>query len=225
MNSPRINIFWFRRDLRFEDNHGLYQALQSGLPVLPLFIFDTDILDLLEDKQDARVQFIHESLANMHESLQAHKSGMYIMHGKPEHCFQQLISKFNIEKVFTNHDYEPYANERDEKISHLLAQKNIAFQTYKDQVIFEKEEVLKDDGKPYTVFTPYSRKWKLKLSQSKIKTYPSETLKHQFLNYQAPDFPTLKKIGFQKSGIAFPAMKVSHEIVRSYAAQIGRAHV
>jgi deoxyribodipyrimidine photo-lyase len=217
MNSQSINIYWFRRDLRFEDNHGLHQALSSGLPVLPLFIFDTDILNLLPDKQDARVHFIHRSLEHMHQSLKEFKSGMYIIYGKPENCFQELIAQFKIQSVFTNHDYEPYANERDENIKLLLSQKNIAFHTFKDQVIFEKDEVLKDDGKPYTVFTPYSRKWKLKLAENKIVTFPSESLKHQFLSYSAPDFPSLEKIGFKETNIAFPKMQVAKDIIRSYA--------
>ncbi len=219
MNNQRINIFWFRRDLRFEDNHGLHQALSSGLPVLPIFIFDSDILDQLPNKQDARVHFIHLSLAKMHQSLQTLNSGMFVMHGKPAECFKKLTSQFNIDSVFTNHDYEPYAKERDEHIKGLLAQNNIGFQTFKDQVIFEKDEVLKDDGKPYTVFTPYSRKWKLRLQENKIVTYPSESLKNHFLSYKAPDFPSLKQIGFQETNISFPEMNVAPAIIQSYAGQ------
>ena len=154
-----INIFWFRRDLRLDDNAGLYHALKSGIPVLPIFIFDTNILDKLENKADRRVTFIHAALELMQKKLLTVGSSLIVYNDTPENIFKELTGKYKIGTVFTNHDYEPYATARDKKIGAILDEKNISFQTYKDQVIFEKDEVLKDDGKPYTVFTPYSRKW------------------------------------------------------------------
>ena len=156
-NKPQISIFWFRRDLRLTDNHGLYQALTSGKPVLPLFIFDKKILDKLDGPQDLRVQFIHESLTEINSQLQKLDAGLSVFYSTPEEIFTHLASVYDIDCVYTNHDYEPYAIVRDTMVSALLKDKGVGFETFKDQVIFEHKEVTKDDGNPYTVFTPYSR--------------------------------------------------------------------
>ena len=151
------NIFWFRRDLRLDDNIGLYQALSEKHPVLPIFIFDTEILDNLPE-DDARVTFIFETLQKLRKTLQEeHDSSLAIYYGKPMDIYNQLIEDYNIDIVFTNHDYEPYATERDAEIKNLLSKNNVLFKTYKDQVIFEKDEVIKSDGKPYLVYTPYMK--------------------------------------------------------------------
>jgi deoxyribodipyrimidine photo-lyase len=155
-----VNIFWFRRDLRLNDNAGLYYALRSGLPVVPIFIFDKNILDELEERIDRRVEFIHDSILQIQDQLLQIGSTLDVQYGFPNEIWEQLIKNYKIEKVFTNHDYEPYAKKRDTEIAEMLKSNNISFHTYKDQVIFEKGEVLKEDGKPYTVFTPYSRKWR-----------------------------------------------------------------
>ena len=160
---PSINIFWFRRDLRLKDNAGLYHALKSGQPVLPLFIFDTKILDKLEDKQDARVHFLHQTITELEAELAELGSTLLVKYGNPTEIWEELTQAYSINSVYANHDYEPYALERDLTIEKQLQAKEIAFHTYKDHVIFEKTEVTKNDGLPYTVFTPYSRKWKAKL--------------------------------------------------------------
>ena len=172
----KVNIFWFRRDLRLLDNAGLYHALKGDSPVVPVFIFDKIILDQLEEKKDKRVEFIHDALIEMQEKLERIQSSLEVYFGTPEEAFEKLISDYDVQTVFTNHDYELYAIERDERIKNLLTEKDIAFITYKDQVIFEKDEVLKDDGKPYTVYTPYSRKWKAMLTDFYIKSYPAEII-------------------------------------------------
>ena len=154
--KPAVNIFWFRRDLRLNDNTGLYHALKGGKPVVPLFIFDRNILDELEDRVDRRVEFIHNSLQQLQQQLTAIGSSLDVRYGFPIETFKQLINEYEIESVFTNHDYEPYAKQRDGEIAKLLKANNISFHTYKDQVIFEKDEIVKDDGKPYTIFTPCS---------------------------------------------------------------------
>ena len=159
----KINIFWFRRDLRLQDNAGLYHALKSGNPVLPVFIFDRNILDKLENRKDARVEFIHQELSRMQQELAAHGSSLLVRHGIPLEIWQQLSEAYEIEAVYTNRDYEPYARERDAAVEKLLDEKGIQFHTFKDHVIFEQLEVTKDDGLPYTVFTPYSRKWMARL--------------------------------------------------------------
>jgi deoxyribodipyrimidine photo-lyase len=169
MTNKAVNIFWFRRDLRLEDNAGLYQALNDKNPVLPLFIFDKNILNHLTDKSDRRVEFIHNALSEIHEQLIANGSSIEVVYDTPEQAFRSLSTKYQIEKVYTNHDYEGYARDRDTQIKIILAEKNIELFTFKDQVIFEKEEVIKDDGKPYTVFTPFSRKWKLNAQYSSRK--------------------------------------------------------
>ena len=156
---PQINIFWFRRDLRLYDNHGLYLALNDTLPVLPLFLFDTEILDKL-NSDDIRVTAIYEEIERIHSELVKYGSTLKVMHGTPVDCFNDLTGKYGIKKVFANSDYEPYGIQRDEKIKNLLKNKGISFRLAKDHVIFEKDEVVKDDGNPYTVFTPYMRKWK-----------------------------------------------------------------
>ena len=169
--KPTINIFWFRRDLRLRDNAGLYHALKDGNPVLPIFIFDINILDELEDKADRRVEFIHLALQDMQQQLVKMDSTLDIRYGTPTDIYKELLNEYNIEKVFTNHDYEPYAKERDGAIEKLVNGHGATFHTFKDQVILEKDEVLKDDGKPYTIFTPYSRKWKAVLTEFHLKSY------------------------------------------------------
>jgi deoxyribodipyrimidine photo-lyase len=155
----KVNIIWFRRDLRLEDNTALYHALRSEIPVLPIFIFDKNILDKLEDKADRRVAFIYSALNEMQQRLLKVGSSLEVYYGTPLEIFKVLLDKYRVEKVFTNHDYEPYALEREKVITQLLENHQARLVTYKDQVVFEKYEVTKEDGSPYTIFTPYSRKW------------------------------------------------------------------
>ena len=158
MSKKEIAICWIRRDLRLDDHASLYHALKSDYPVLPLFIFDKNILDRLENKKDKRVIFIYEQIEKLQKQLIELSSSMLCFYGKPIAVWKNLLKEFDVKAVYTNHDYEPYAIERDEQVKQLLNQSNISFHTYKDQVIFEKEEVIKDDGTPYTVYTPYSKK-------------------------------------------------------------------
>lgn len=212
-----INVFWFRRDLRLEDNCGLYHALSSGNPVLALFIFDTDILSLLDNKQDARVEFIHRTLEGLNRQLEQTGSSLLVMHGKPEEVWQTLCSNYNIDTVFCNADYEPYANGRDSLVQSLLELKGSKFRTFKDHVLMAPGEVLKDDGKPYTVFTPYSRKWKSLIGPETFRHYPSEDLCGNFLDCKHPDMPSLEKLGFSESGLEFPESVVKESLIRHYA--------
>ena len=187
---PLVNIIWFRRDLRLKDNAALYHALRSGVSVLPIFIFDTAILDQLQDRADKRVAFIHSAITEMQAELVAMGSTMKVFHGKPLDVFTLLVQSYSIQTVFTNHDYEPYALERDKAIADLLAHAGVGFETYKDQVIFEKEEVTKDDGKPYTVFTPYSKKWKAKLNTDYLKPYLTEQYFDAFYKHAPNEIPS-----------------------------------
>lgn len=215
MNNP-INIFWFRRDLRLEDNAGLYKALQSGRPVLPIFIFDTEILDELEHSNDARVHFIHNALTQINEQLKEYGASLLIEHGKPVDVWKQLLANYPVEKVFANRDYEPYAKERDQAIKALLDHNNIEFIGAKDQVIFEKNEVVKADGKPYHVFTPYSRAWKKKFETDRPQHHPSESLLHN--HYQTAPFqlPSLEALNFKPTDVPFPPPSVKPEVLQQY---------
>lgn len=215
-NPSQLSIFWFRRDLRLDDNAALYHALKSGLPVLPIFIFDSNILTRLEDKTDKRVQFIYREIVQLKMELEKMSSTLLILHGTPENIWKNLLEQYNIKNVYTNHDFEPYARERDAKIHTLLQNKGIAFNTYKDHVIFEKDEVLKDDGLPYTVFTPYSKKWKAKLNSFYSKSYPTNSYTSQFVKHLPASTPTLQSIGFEESNFAYTPKIAKHEIISHY---------
>ncbi len=212
----KVNIFWFRRDLRLHDNAGLYYALREKYPVIPVFIFDKIILDQLEEKKDKRVEFIRDALVEIQEKLEKKESSLEMYYGTPEEVFEKLIKEYDIQTVFTNHDYEPYAIERDELIKNLLAKNNIDFETYKDQVIFEKDEVLKDDGNPYTVYTPYSRKWKAKLTDFYVKSYPSEKYDKNFFKQHPRRIPSLNSMGFKETDKKFPSKNPGEQLIKQY---------
>lgn len=211
-----ISIFWFRRDLRLHDNAGLYHALKTGLPVLPVFIFDKDILDDLKDKKDKRVDFIYRSIAAIHGNLAEKGSTIHVLHGKPLDCFKELIAQYTVAGVYTNHDYEPYAQQRDEAVGAYLDSKGIAFHTFKDQVIFEKDEVVKDNGEPYTVYTPYSKKWKEKLNDFYLSSYPVKKYEQHFLKIKPIAMPSLRSLGFEETDGHFPSTTLNEQIARRY---------
>ncbi len=214
-----ISIFWFRRDLRLTDNAGLHHALKSGNSVLPLFIFDKDILDKLADKADKRVAFIHLALQNLQTELEVVGSALLVKYGKPIEIWKELLTQYHIKGVFANHDYEPYARKRDREIFDFLQTTSIKLNTYKDQCIFEYKEVLKDDGKPYTVFTPYSRKWKAKLNSFYLKSYPTEKHYEHFFKDKFLPLPTLESLGFANTQDQFPPNLVNDSLVKNYSEQ------
>jgi deoxyribodipyrimidine photo-lyase len=216
--NEKVNIFWFRRDLRLDDNVGLYNALQSEHTVLPIFIFDSDILDKLP-KDDARVTFIYETLNDMRKTLQdKHDRSIAIYHGKPKEIFTNLVEAYNILEVYTNHDYEPYGQERDEAIKSFLAENNIGFKTFKDQVIFEKSDVVKSDGTPYLVYTPYMKKWKASFENNDVRSFPSEdNLESLFKDNQLPNI-SLANIGFKKSDQTIESYTVTPALIQQYEA-------
>jgi deoxyribodipyrimidine photo-lyase len=215
--DKNLSIFWFRRDLRLHDNHGFYKALSNSESVLPIFIFDSNILESLPEN-DARVNFIHQELHKMNSAL-ADKGygsiGMY--HGKPIEVFQSLIDKYEVSAVYTNKDYEPYATSRDQNIEALLSQHNIGFHTFKDHVIFEESEVVKDDGNPYVVYTPYMKKWKSQFSPELIRPFASEDLLHITAQIEVPKL-SLEAIGFKKSEQRIKDYEVSPELIQDYEA-------
>jgi deoxyribodipyrimidine photo-lyase len=220
----KIAIFWLRRDLRLDDNAGLYHALRSGLPVLPLFILDREILDRLADKQDARVTFIHDSIADLQGQLRALGSDLLVRHGRPLEVWQALLSEYEISAVYVNGDYEPTAIARDRAVADLLAQRGIPMHTFKDHVILDGTEVLKDDGKPYTVFTPYSKKWLAKIDSRRaangtsfyFKPYPTGKYFTHFFQTAHLPLPSLGDIGFQRSKIEIPSKMVAAGLIKGY---------
>jgi deoxyribodipyrimidine photo-lyase len=217
MKSP-INIFWFRRDLRLEDNHGLFKALQSKQSVLPIFIFDSDILDKLPE-DDARVNFIFDTLLSMKQYLkEEYHSDIACFYGKPLEVFKKLVNTYSIESVFTNHDYEPYATNRDGIIKEFLLTKNISFQTFKDQVIFEKNDIVKSDGKPYVVYTPYMKQWKNLFNNKQLKKYDSESNLSRLAKYINVDDCNLSEMGFKKSSQKIKNFKLTSQLIQNYEA-------
>ncbi len=215
--TENISVFWFRRDLRLDDNVGLFRALQGGFPVLPIFIFDDDILEKLP-KDDARVNFLHGQLIQMDKELKdSHRSGIAMYHGKPIEVFQKLVSEYQIQSVYTNHDYEPYAKERDNQVKAFLEEKGISFQTSKDQVVFEKDEVVKNDGGTYVVYTPYMKRWKEKFNPS-VDLVNYDTLSHFDRLMAHTNLPklSLADIGFVPSQIKVPDFKVSPNLIQEY---------
>ncbi|RUA27567.1 MAG: deoxyribodipyrimidine photo-lyase [Bacteroidetes bacterium] len=211
----KTSIFWFRRDLRLYDNTALYYALQENLPVLPLFIFDTEILDDLKDKSDARVNFIHDQLIVMNEKLKKIGSGILVKYGKPEEIYKALLEEYDVQSVFTNRDYEPYALERDQKIDDILQQKGIGFYDFKDHVIFEKDEILTGGNEPYKVFTPFKNKWLEKLESGHIHPFNIQLKKENFLQFESK-LPSLEDIGFRKSSIPIPQKKYDESTIKKY---------
>jgi deoxyribodipyrimidine photo-lyase len=211
----QTSLCWLRRDLRIQDNAALFHALKNEKQVQLLFIFDSEILDKLEDKYDRRVDFIHQSLLQIKHELKSLGSDVLILHGNPIEIFK----KINAKAVYTNTDYEPYARKRDAQVAEILKSRGIPFETFKDQVIFEKSEVNKDDGTPYTVYTPFSKKWKATLTEAHIKSYDTESYVKNLKQISEIPFPSLEDVGFEKTGATFPERKVKLDIIKKYHEQ------
>jgi deoxyribodipyrimidine photo-lyase len=214
--KPAVNIMWFRRDLRLEDNAALYHALKSDKPVVPVFIFDKNILGQLENKSDLRVAFIHAALEDMQKALKELKTTLEIYYDTPEKAFKKIFERYAVGKVFTNHDYELYAIERDAAMGKYANRQGATFHSFKDQVIFEKNEVIKGDGTPYTIFTPYANKWRAKLEAFYLEPYPARKYYTNFYKQEACEIPSLKDLGFVKTDEPFPSKNPSEAIIKQY---------
>lgn len=215
MNKP-INVFWFRRDLRLDDNIGLHHALCGELPVLAIFIFDVDILNSLTNKRDRRVDFIHRSLQLLKVELEKLGSSLLVLHNSTNAAFSLVLEKYNVKAVFTNRDYEPYAISRDALIERFLAVQAIKFYSFKDQVFFEKNEVVKPDGSPYTVFTPYSKIWKRKFASEENLILESGALVKKFIQLKPLPLLSLADIGFEKTDLVIPSPIAKQSILEHY---------
>lgn len=223
--AQKFTVFWFRRDLRIDDNHGLKLAFEQDQTVIPIFIFDRDILKSL-DRDDARVSFLHQAITELGKNLTAHGSRLHVYHGKPLEIFGQLFKKHKISAVVTNEDYEPYAIKRDAEISALAQQNGAEFRAVKDHLIFAKTDVVKDDQSPYKVFTPYSRRWLARFEAEKIPSYASlkelEVAAGQGRNsglkaVVAAEAPSLEDLGFSASQVPVPELKMQDGVIKAYA--------
>jgi deoxyribodipyrimidine photo-lyase len=212
-----VNVFWFRRDLRLDDNHGLYEALKAGLPVVPVFIFDPGILRQFPNSRDARLTFIHQSLIELNRTFEKYHSSLQVYFSSPEVVFKQLAGKYSIQGVYVNTDYEPEAVERDHRVEKMLGLLDINFYSYKDQVIFHQNDVVKSNGEPYTVFTPYSHRWKELLAREPIGYYESEMLLYNLKPLVKDYFPELNELGYQRQNIEFPSKEFNVPVIENYA--------
>ena len=214
----KVNLFWFRRDLRLDDNHGFFKALQENEKVIPIFIFDSNILSKLP-KNDPRVSFIHQQLEGINSQIQKTKSNLLTFYGDPIAVFKKLTEEFKIASVFCNKDYEPYGMKRDNTITSFLKSKNISLKSFKDHVIFEENEIVKNDGLPYKVYTPYSKKWIAAFNQKNTEKYPSENLLKNLHPLNKEGILSLNKIGFTKSSIEIPLFNIQEDLIDEYEAK------
>lgn len=214
-SSSRVHIHWFRRDLRLDDHKALYAAARTGLPILPLFIFDRDILDKLEDRHDRRVHFIYREITRLNSELALSGSALILRQGKPVEVWKDLLNEWSVGSVSVVRDYEPYAQKRDREIYEFLKSRGIPMTGYKDQVIFEKDDILSQKGEPYKVFTPYAKCWRRYLDGDSTRDYPVE--QSQFLRMDPVELPPLEQFGFyQTDELHFPSRSVGDEIIKRY---------
>ncbi|MEL7587403.1 MAG: deoxyribodipyrimidine photo-lyase [Prolixibacteraceae bacterium] len=215
MGDKAINIFWFRRDLRVSDNRGLYEALMAGKPVLPVFVFDSAILSDLEDN-DSRLTFILREVQKLQDLFEQYGSSFWIYHGTPLDAFKRIDAEYEVDTVFANQDYEPYAVERDRQVGDFLRSVGTGFSLFKDHVVFHQDDILNESGKPYTVFTPYSKKWKVRLSDHDLQEYPSEKHLDELLKldplrkYHHPD------LGFRPGNFSVPPPLIDPDVLAHY---------
>jgi len=211
-----LTLFWHRRDLRIHDNAGLFKALKHGRKVQPIFIFDTNILSKLP-KDDQRVLFIHQTIRRLQDTYRKLGASLWVFHGNPLQIVPELVRKYAIEKVFCNRDYEPEAIQRDQFIYEELQKLHCSFSGSKDQVIFEKDEVVKPNGNPYHVFTPYMKRWKEKLDDFYLKSYPVEKYTSNLNHGTAFPLPNLEELGFSETQTQhFPSLTIPAKILQDY---------
>ncbi|MDP3679050.1 MAG: deoxyribodipyrimidine photo-lyase [Methylotenera sp.] len=220
------SLVWFRRDLRDFDHAALYHALKHSAQVYCAFVFDTEILDKLTDKADRRVAFIWESVRELKAALQNKGGDLIVLHGRAADEIPTLANTLQVQAVFTNHDYEPSAIARDLLVEAQLQTSNIAFHHYKDQVIFEKDEVLTMTGKSYSVFTPYKNRWLNTVNDFYLKAYPVDAYLHHLAKPETNDLISLELLGFQRTNLSHmrlpTGMSGSAELFADFSERIQR---
>ena len=215
--SQKVSLFWFRRDLRLEDNAGLLKALESGVPVVPIFIFDPNILSKLEDTRDARVSFLHERLQHLKAQLEDLGSDLLVFYDKPLNVFKSLCLQYEVTGLFFNRDYEPYARERDKAVYEYFETISASCIGAKDHVIFEKNEVVKANGTPYLVYSPYAKAWKKRCTSDHFKAYPTQNHFNSFFQMDTKSrMITLDAMGFESTSLAMPSARISKDIISNY---------
>src|SRR5665647_507553 len=215
--KPVVNIFWMRRDLRLDDNTALFHALKTRENVLPIFIFDADILVRLPNSVDYRVNFIYYTLLQIKTELEKLGSTLLVLYGRPMEVFKSLIEKYHICSVYCNRDYEPYANHRDMHVERFMKINRAEFITYKDHVLFEKDELVKKDGKPYTVFTPYKNRFLEKLNIDIVRAYKTSLYFHNFIRMKPLAMPSIESLGFSPVEISFPPRSLPKSLLENYS--------
>jgi len=211
-----VSVFWFRRDLRLEDNAGLWKALKSGRAMLPIFVFDRNILDKLEDRSDARVSFLHDRITALDQELQSLGSSLKVFYGTPMEAMEALSSAYDVRGVYLNRDYDPYASARDTEVFEFWKAKDVAVVGAKDHVIFEKDEVVKADGTPYLVFSPYAKMWRKQLDAYQYKSYPNKKYYDRFHQCDAFEVPSLATMNFERTGMEIPSATIDTDIIKRY---------
>ena len=217
-DKPVVNIFWMRRDLRLDDNTALYHVLKTRENVLPVYIYNPDILERLEVRPDFRVNFIYKTLAGIKESLEKLGSSLYIAHGRPQDVFKRMAEEYHICSVYANRDYEPYSVYRDIQVERFLKINKIEYHSYKDHVLFEKDELVKEDGKPYTVFTPYKNKFLEKFNKEMVRSLNTAQYFHNFIRIKPFPMMSIEMLGFEPLNIVFPSKALPQTLLEEYAA-------
>ncbi|WP_421919390.1 cryptochrome/photolyase family protein [Marinifilum sp.] len=209
-------LIWLRRDLRLQDNAAINQALQTNMKLLFYFNFDTEILDQLEDRKDARINYIHSKLQKINLELSKIGSRLLVKYGSALHCISEVLKEYPIANIYANEDYEPFAIARDQACKDLCESQQVGFQLYKDQVIFKKKEILKKDGTPYTVYTPYMKKWRSVFNPKEHLPYSYELDASNTVQMKFNKIPSLADIGFSASYIDIPAINLSMDMLSNY---------
>ena len=217
--KSEVSIFWFRRDLRLEDNIGLMHALKTRENVLPLFIFDPEVFQRDEENRNVQVGFVHEALLSIKEKLETLGSGLYVAAGEPLEVFKALMEKYHIFSVYANREYEPYTRHRDEVIADFLARHEVEFHTYRDHVLFEQDEIVKEDGEPYTVFTAYKQRFLRRLNQSMVVPAPISKYSYNFFRTTPLPVPSLSEMGYIPVDVPIPPRKLPADLLKSYEAE------
>ena len=210
-----ISVFWFRRDLRLHDNCGLYNALKSGNKIMPIFIFDKHILENLP-QNDLRINIIYKMLLILNQDLKAYNSCLTIYFGDPLEIYKEILTSLNIDSLYFNIDYEPYATKRDNSIKDLFSSCGKKVFSFQDQVIFHENDILKNDGKPYHIYTPYSNKWIENFEE--LKFIPYQILDHcsNFLTFDYKPLPPLEQLGFIMNNIEYSPPTIPTDIIQNY---------
>ncbi|MVX36619.1 cryptochrome/photolyase family protein [Myroides sp. LoEW2-1] len=213
--KEKVVVFWFRRDLRIEDNVGLYFALNSGYRVLPLFIFDKSILARFSRRDDARVDYIHQAIKSLNNTLKDYHTSVMCLHTTASEAYDKLFEQYDIAAIYCNEDYEPTSIDRDNLIAKKASSRNISFFQYKDHVIFKGGEILKSDGTPYQIYTPYAKMWRVKLDDRALFDYTTVLCQESFVSVEN-DLPTLEELGFERSSLDFTRPILDEGIISSY---------